>query len=443
MQSINDTYKQKIINELITNTLEVKFPLNSTISPIAEKNIVEESMVLRQSICDENKLKFGGCISSQFELEIMDTDDRAFGTELVGKRISVILTQRFPDGTLLTPSDTRYPSAKLAPGENIRNWSWTIFNGYIDSCEANKDDNHKRKIVAYDILSRFYARDGTNDLYRWWRSKTTTNMELGTIFGWVLKGSNIKDKVWYNEGYNFNQSVTSRFAEVVNQAENLTAGTLPTYNKNWLASGEKITRGEVLRSICETLGVFGVIKSQQHRDEFVFVKLPMLTTQKGGVETYDFYEDFKPEEYKTTPYDSVDVTRDDNSASNGKINVYQKIDGAVNNTYDMTKNIFAYPGESTAGVHPFPDIYTGGSLTDTYLRRSAYTPYTATVDGRLWVEVGDIAEFVVPKTNINGEYVVDDNGNIQKNKIRSYILSRTLTGIKALTDKIEAKGEVV
>ena len=58
MLSISSTHKQKIINELISNKLEI-FSSDSKFDVITETNIESESMSLKQSICDENKLKFG------------------------------------------------------------------------------------------------------------------------------------------------------------------------------------------------------------------------------------------------------------------------------------------------------------------------------------------------------------------------------------------------
>ena len=71
----------------------------------------------------------------------------------------------------------------------------------------------------------------------------------------------------------------------------------------------------------------------------------------------------------------------------------------------------------------------------------SYTPLAATLDGRPWVQIGDGLEIESYVTDSNGDFVYDNAGQPKKEKVKAYVLSRTLSGIKALTDSIEAKGE--
>ena len=76
---------------------------------------------------------------------------------------------------------------------------------------------------------------------------------------------------------------------------------------------------------------------------------------------------------------------------------------------------------------------------------STYQPLSASLDARLWVTVGSPIEILVSKTDVSGNYI-DNNGNIitdgtiVKESVKTYVLSRTITGIQAMTDKIEVKG---
>ena len=54
--------------------------------------------------------------------------------------------------------------------------------------------------------------------------------------------------------------------------------------------------------------------------------------------------------------------------------------------------------------------------------------------------IGSPIEILVNKTTPDGNYVVDGDGNVVKESIETYVLSRTLTGIQALTDNITVKG---
>lgn len=157
------------------------------------------------------------------------------------------------------------------------------------------------------------------------------------------------------------------------------------------------------------------------------------------------------------------------------------------NYYDMTNNIFAWDEVAERlndgginGLSKITQIYNNG-LLKSRIGNSQYQPFKATVVGRTWVEVGDFAVIKVPDIDFNGSvydsvsgqrmdcdgYLVDEtgtyiyadgttipmdedtgeyedepvSGTVRTINIRSQILSRTLTGISALQDEIEAKGE--
>ena len=63
----------------------------------------------------------------------------------------------------------------------------------------------------------------------------------------------------------------------------------------------------------------------------------------------------------------------------------------------------------------------------------SYTPCRLTAGSRLWVELGD--KILVHQT------VYDEQGNSTVETVESIVLSRTISGINALTDDITAEGE--
>ena len=154
---------------MIENILTISFP-DGEYPDITEKNIASESMSLTQSICDESKLKFGGCIASEFDIDLVNSDDRIFTTDLVGKWISVKLTQRFPSGEKLLPSAKLFLGTSLLPGETVAAKEYYLFSGIIDSAKLDKNNRNKRHIVAYDALSMLYDIDATNKLFNLWKT---------------------------------------------------------------------------------------------------------------------------------------------------------------------------------------------------------------------------------------------------------------------------------
>ncbi|MCH5202748.1 MAG: hypothetical protein J1F17_06035, partial [Oscillospiraceae bacterium] len=98
---MTDLQKKKLIDELMYTTLIIDF-VDKSIESITEDNITAESMKLKQSICDETSLKFGGCIASEFSVEIFNTENRTFDAEkLTNKWITVRLIQTAPSGEYL------------------------------------------------------------------------------------------------------------------------------------------------------------------------------------------------------------------------------------------------------------------------------------------------------------------------------------------------------
>ena len=132
---------------------------------ITEENVVSESMRLTQSICDEDHLKFGGCIASEFSIDLLNTDDRQFTQSLVGRWISVKLIRHTISNRPIYPSSTLYPSDNLYPGYEPDETTHYIFSGKIDSAKLNQNDMNVRTIIAYDALAILHATDTTNYVY--------------------------------------------------------------------------------------------------------------------------------------------------------------------------------------------------------------------------------------------------------------------------------------
>lgn len=428
--------KECVINGLlIRNKLVITFP-NDDEKTISEANIASESMQLKQSICDEDKLKFGGCIASEFKIDLINTEDRIFTSNLVGKWISVKLTHCYVGNSDVYPATTLYPSSSVYPGKTAKSKEFYIFSGYIDSAKVDANNKNMRNIVAYDVFAKFHEKDATSLLMQVFKSKATNGYKwLKNIFLMCME-----------EEYNgvidmryITSNLNNYMDEIINEANNLTVGRYEPQNDDWLSDNSTISIGEILKSICELLGLFGVIRPNKYQGCFYFMPLQEVK------ETYDFYESMYVEEYNCTGYTEIQGLNG-NEDRDDKINLYQSSDipdEVTTNIYDITDNVLAWQnwdnlGSGSSDRAPLASIINGSTGQRFY--NLQYTPLTATLDGRLWVEVGDKIAIESYVTDVNGSYVYDEDGNAVTETVESYLLSRTITGIQALTDKIEAKG---
>lgn len=427
MLEVSSLHKKQTIENLIENTLTVSFP-NGEYEDITEENIASESMSLKQSICDESKLKFGGCIASEFDIDLVNSDDRIFTTDLVGKWISVKLTQRFPSGEKLLPSAKLFLGTSLLPGETVAAKEYYLFSGIIDSAKLDKNNRNKRHIVAYDALSMLYDIDATNKLFNLW--KTYPNgYKIGELVVLCLN-YNGKHMIQVED----NKEILD---EVINQQSGLTVRDFPTYNQAWLENSDTITYGEILKNCCEMLGLFGAVVPNKGKGVFRYIELGKNT------ETYDFYENLYAEEYDCTGYNSFNFSYGYSFTDRkAKTTVAESQWGEDVVTYDFTKNVVCWQKDDGTGgalVHNVQNLISGKTGERFY--NCSYTPLAATLDGRPWVQIGDGLEIESYVTDSNGDFVYDNAGQPKKEKVKAYVLSRTLSGIKALTDSIEAKGE--
>lgn len=430
--------KQQIINNLISNKLEIVFP-DGEFSTITETNIESESMSIKQSICDESKLKFGGCIASELKITLLNTTNRTFTpSKLKGCWVRIKLTQIYPNKSQLLPSKRYYPGTNMYPDREILSQVWTLFNGIIDSATVDKNDCNKILITAYDLVSQLYEEDATNYLLDFWNNSqelTVSEMlnlianKIGSIVG------NISGSDYYDIWVSF--YADEILNEIINAADKLTVGKLKLYNAVWKNSSDKITYGKLFSSIAEMLGVFVMCKPSGSRKggSFEFVK---LETDESKAEVYKFYETFNADEKSSGTYGSVKFSVG-GSARKAKERTYSVLTGK---TYDMTDNILVWQendNEGGAWIHKFENLFKGD--TGKRLHHHTYTPIEATLDGRVWVEPGDMVKVKYYVTDADGNYAYNADGTPQTATVTSYVLSRELTGIQALTDKITAKGE--
>lgn len=461
------SYKEGIINYLQRNEIVITFTDNedegvTPIAPITSDNIVTESMTLKQSICDEEALTFGGCIASGLNIKLLNTAERQFTTELAGRWISVKITQYYADPEeVLHPSDELLPSDSLFPGTQVNSHDFYVFSGYIDSATIDKTDKNVINIKAYDFLAKLHEEDATNFLYKFFTSSQGSYSISALLSEVCAKRNNNVLNVSYGTGLTAIMNQMYRYNAGGNQQA--VSSFVPSNNALWTSNNNKISFGGLMKDIFELIAVFAYVQADSGKGSLV------VTHLADDLEQYSFYEKCETEDFQSTGYTDFYFPIYGSSKTGKTANLGglgDQYDYAAPKAYDFSGNVLAmqpYTPEGTGrSTTPIEFLINGSSIgtrlalnaaseyTLTYKPRiSEYQPLTATLDGRLWVPVGSPIEILVNETTpdgdykrdpITGEYILDENGQHPKISVKTYILSRTITGIQALTDNITVKG---
>lgn len=435
------------------NELIITFP-DGDEQDITEDNIVSESMRLTQSICDEDYLKFGGCIASEFRIDLLNTNERSFTQKLAGRWISVKLIQHTISGRSIYPSSSLYPSSDLFPGYERVETVHYIFSGFIESAKLSENNMNVRTVIAYDALAKLYEADTTNELYRLLCDRDIY-INISSELNRCLSGNGMIAIPLFNGD--------EWFAAILNDTCDLDGNgrTSPTeyvknyliVNNDWKNSDRKISYAALLKFLCEVVAAFGVIMPDSSKGSFKMV------TFSGTPKVYDFYEKLQCEEYVSTGYTdfkfSVYGEDKDGKSAHAIGGLSNMNPDSVEKCYDFTDNItiwqeFAKSGNSRTTTMFDRLINSNDSSIGYRLAMNpengdcafdSYRPLKATVEGTPEQIVGSPIIIIVNKTNPDGSYQLDGNGNIVKENINTYVFKRTLTGIQALTDEIEVKGQ--
>lgn len=436
-------YEKFIINDLIRNELIITFPDNDA-EPITEENIAFESMSLKRSICDSEALTFGGCIASEFSIDLINTDSRSFSEGLlIGKWISVKIIQHYNSAENILPSRNKYPSDSFYPGVTEESEPFNFFSGFIDSAKQDKSDSNIYHVIAYDAFAKLYNEDATEDLYKKWKNGNGCTLE--SIVRMCLPSYisfSVGDNYWFfsNTYTNTTTTTTKQLNEYV------------VYNGDWLSSQPSISKGALLKNACELVAAFGRIVPNESKGDFRISRIASAVT-----ETYEFNESLFIEEYVSTGYTDYKFPISGGGSSSKAEKGKHQTGGLnwgnnnVDKTYDFTKNILAWQNYSSSAAEGrtstefdffinTSDIGKNLALELSNRTPNSYQPLEATLDTRLWFFLGKKIKIQTSRKNPDGSYAVDESGNVIKDSFITFVLSKTTTGIQALTDKIITKG---
>ena len=398
MLTVSQDFKDACLNYPVHNELDIY--VKDLDLHIYNSSIVSESMIIEQSVCDEPDIKFGGAIASSFEIDVFGVPD------LTGKSITVTITQSV--AIPLYPG-MAYPGEGIYPGGKVLSESFKVFTGRVFSCKLDK--NHiTRKIVAYDD---FYWIGGVNCEERY--SKMFPDLH---------------DKVRAIE------SLRQGFCSLYGIPEQYPDDVLPTDNILTERAEGKITVAEIFRCICEISAAFCFLNGDGKLEYHTISTRGDIpdTIRKPGTENYGFnYSDCSYEEYERT------VSGMYHRAKNGFVNWFGYEDPSSPKMYFLEDNALldAY-GTYTSWDHELgveDDGVQRWRKIEKLLYFEPYRPYTLTTPCRLWVQLCDKITFNVHSYSVNNGVITMDSN---PTTISSYVFSRRIKGIQAMTDEFSA-----
>ena len=438
------------------NDYEFNFPdLNFTIT---NETLHQESVTIKESICDSEDLQLGGCIASSCEFEVSELA----GKELAGLEFTARLLVN--DG-----KDAVVPMGKYR----------------VDSAKRVNDKDY-RKIVAYDalydaqidvsewydkvfrIVAQYEETVTVGDIDDLWEHGDYTVDYSGTkppqLAGWM-------GDVETAEGTTYLHTTTGKLYEIqqVGEDDDSTAWVevyqctrktktvtiyatttlkemreslleylnIPYIKQNLPNDSIKITRTldtsengqvigtDILKYICELNAGFGKI-NRDGKFEVIQLTSAGLYPEETLYPSEDLYPEESSyellgnddssasyisttyEEYTTEPITGVIIKSDSNNVG--------ELAGTKDNAYILTGNPLIYNKTSE-------DLTKIGQNIFAKIKGITYRPNTTTLEGLPYLETGDY--YILTKNN-------DD--------VSSPIFTRTLVGVQALKDTFEVKG---
>lgn len=444
------------------NDYEFNFPdLNFTIT---NETLHQESVTIKESICDSEDLQLGGCIASSCEFEVSELA----GKELAGLEFTARLLVNDGKDAVVKMGKYRVDSAKKV------------------------DDKDYRKIVAYDVLydaqidvsdwynkvfyvvSQYEELVAVGDIDDLWEHGEYTIDNSGTKPPWIAfslngavpeeaydttyldtstgklyeaqdinKDDDSKDELYrWIEVYQCKRKTQTKYIYATTTLKKLRESLLnylniPFVEQNLINDDITISRtidtnenGELLgtdmlRYICEVNAGFGKM-NRDGKFEVISLLSPGLYPEETlypSEELYpeDHYEVIASDEnsasYISTSYEEYEVEGITGVIIKGDSDNVGELAGTKDNPYVISGNPLLYGSTAEKLKEIGQKIYE-------QIKGYIYRPNVTTLDGLPYLETGDY--FVLIKENS------DDIG--------SFIFSRTLSGVQALKDTYESKG---
>lgn len=429
---------------------------------ITNETLHQESVTIKESICDSEDLQLGGCIASSCEFEVSELA----GKELAGLEFTARLLVNDGKDAVVQMGKYRVDSAKRVDEKDYRKitaydalydaqidvseWYNKIFYvvsqyeelvavGDIDDLWEHGDytiDNSGSKppsvfffangAVPEEAHDTTYLDTVTGKLYE---AQDTSGDEDNKVYRWI-------------EVYQCKRKTQTKYIYATTTLKKLRESLLnylniPFVEQNIINDDITISRtidtnenGELLgtdmlRYICEVNAGFGKM-NREGKFEVISLLSPGLYPEETlypSEELYpeDHYEPIASDEnsasYISTSYEEYEVEGITGVIIKGDSDNVGELAGTKDNPYVISGNPLLYGSTAEKLKEIGQKIYE-------QIKGYIYRPNTTTLDGLPYLETGDY--FVLIKENS------DDIG--------SFIFSRTLSGVQALKDTYESKG---
>lgn len=354
---------------------------------ISNTELNSEKFELTESLCSETELVFGSCEASVIKFTVSNTF-----LPMKNKMLTVSMTL---DGRVNEP----YQIGK--------------YRVYSDKPTA---DRKYRDVVAYDLMYEILNVDATN-----WYANVFPVREVKKEDG---KTETVYDPVtlrYFRDNFFKWLDIEIEQISLVND-DMLIEKTIDV--QMFGENATYITGKDILNSVLEVNGCFGHF-GRDGKFHFIYLKQSI----QGLYPRNDLYpsDDLYPRDPKSTrigksfyisaQYEDYLVKSIDGLQIREKENDIGVIVGGTSNPYIIEDNFLFY-GKGTKELKGIAKNILSK------IRGIVYRPFTADCKGNPCLEVGDAIR-------IPTRYEI----------IESYILSRTLKGIQALRDSLEAEGE--
>ena len=352
---------------------------------ITNTELHQEKFELTESLCSESELTFGACEAGMI---------------------------KFTVSNVFLPMKGKWLTAKLTlDGHKDKPFQIGRYKVYSDTPTA---DRTCRDVVAYDALYDILSSDVTdwyNQILPQKDSKVTLKQFRDSFFNHF--GVEQEEVSLVND-----EMIIEKTVEVTASS----SGSSDTAEKSTI--GEAMSGKEVLSCILEINGCMGNI-GRDGKFRYVYLTQEM----QGLYPANDLYpaDDLYPRNPKSTSisksqyisaqYEDYIVRTIDKLQIREKENDIGVIVGDGGNTYVIEGNFLVY-GKETKKLNEI------GEKTLSKIKGIIYRPFSADCKGNPCFEVGDAVR-------LQTRYEL----------IESYILKRTLKGIQALRDGLEADGE--
>lgn len=352
---------------------------------ITNTELHQEKFELTESLCSESELTFGACEAGMI---------------------------KFTVSNVFLPMKGKWLTAKLTlDGHKDKPFQIGRYKVYSDTPTA---DRTCRDVVAYDALYDILSSDVTN----WYNQILPQKDSTVTL-------KQFRDSFFNHFGVEQEEVSLVNDEMIIEKTVEVTAsssGSSDTAEKSTI--GEAMSGKEVLSCILEINGCMGNI-GRDGKFRYVYLTQEM----QGLYPANDLYpaDDLYPRNPKSTSisksqyisaqYEDYIVRTIDKLQIREKENDIGVIVGDGGNTYVIEGNFLVY-GKETKELNKI------GEKTLSKIKGIIYRPFSADCKGNPCLEVGDAVRLTT-------KYEL----------IETYILKRTLKGIQALRDDLEADGE--